>query len=137
MDEDDDGKREAAISSVIAAASLKSKLSNGPSSSSVTQSRISKFQELHNRRIQIKEKSKIKKKKSKGRSSGPIRLQENAEERASECKTDQGTSTSISLDEKRDDVLTKNVAPPIVSKRPQKLYWGLDTKERWERKSNM
>lgn len=31
----------------------------------------------------------------------------------------------------------ENVAVHIETKKRQKLHWGLDTKERWERKANM
>ncbi|GJZ24902.1 hypothetical protein Tco_0562361, partial [Tanacetum coccineum] len=72
MDDEDDKRKETAIASV--AASLNPKLKPS-SSSSVSQARLSKFQELHKRRLQIKEKSKTKK-KSKGKSSRPSGLDE-------------------------------------------------------------
>nr|GFB06958.1 hypothetical protein [Tanacetum cinerariifolium] len=142
MDDEDDKRKEAAIASV--AASLNPKLKPS-SSSSVSQARLSKFQELHKRRLQIKEKSKTKK-KSKGKSSRPSGSDEkdsHGEECASEKESNaaavEDTSNCISLDGCQENVSTvsNNVAAQVVPKKPQKLYWGLDTKERWERKSNM
>ncbi|XP_057491566.1 uncharacterized protein LOC130777294 [Actinidia eriantha] len=34
-------------------------------------------------------------------------------------------------------VENENVAVRVGAKKCQKLHWGLDTKERWERKANM
>ncbi|PWA68535.1 hypothetical protein CTI12_AA307850 [Artemisia annua] len=140
MDDEDDKRKEAAIASV--ADSLNPKLK--PSSSS-SQARLSKFQELRKRRLEIKEKSKTKK-KSKGRLSRPSGLDEKdshgeecASEKASKAAAVEDTSNFIALDRHQENVSTvpNDVALRIVPKKPQKLYWGLDTKERWERKSNM
>ncbi|KAL4577596.1 hypothetical protein LXL04_013706 [Taraxacum kok-saghyz] len=127
---EEDERREAAIAS---ATCLNPKFK--PSSAGA-QARLSKFQELHNRRLQIKEKSKIKKKKSQGKPSRPSRLEEkdsDADEFAIKipCKTAQDTSNSTSLD------ASSTPKAQIAPTKPQKLHWGLDTKERWERKSNM
>ncbi|KAK9047942.1 hypothetical protein SSX86_033096 [Deinandra increscens subsp. villosa] len=121
---EEDERREEAIASV---ACLNPKFKP---SSAASQARLSKFQELHKRRLQIKEKSKIKR-KSKGRSSGPIKLEEK--------DTNEDNSNSISLENNQETVFSvpKDVAAQMASKKPQKLHWGLDTKERWERKSNM
>ncbi|XP_071735252.1 uncharacterized protein [Rutidosis leptorrhynchoides] len=133
---EDDERREAAIASAAAAVSL------NPNSSSLSQTRLSKFQELHKRRLQIKEKSSKIKKKSKGRSFGQS-SNSNAEDCASEisCKSNEEdiSSNSVSLDTHQQMVpsVPKQVVPQIAPKKPQKLHWGLDTKERWERKSNM
>ncbi|KAD1573184.1 hypothetical protein R6Q59_008149 [Mikania micrantha] len=122
MEEED--RREAAIALV---ASLNPKFKP---SSTVSQARLSKFQELHKRRLQIKEKFKNKK-KSKGRSSGPIKLEKK--------DNNEDESNSISLNNHQEHVFSmqKDVEGQIALKKPQKLHWGLDTKERWERKSNM
>lgn len=127
---EDDKKREAAIASAAAAA-----LSLNPKSAA-SQTRLSKFQELRKRRLKIKEKSSKMQKKSKGWSSG--QSNSNAEVCASEtpCKTADDTSNSISLDAHHESV-SSVPKERIASMKPQKLHWGLDTKERWERKSNM
>ncbi|CAH1437309.1 unnamed protein product [Lactuca virosa] len=127
---EEDERREAAIAS---AACLNPKFKP---SFAVAQARLSKFQELHKRRLQIKEKSKVKK-KSQGKPSRPNRLEEKDnhvdEFVASKipCKTAEDTPSSTSLD------VSSMPKPQIPSKKPYKLHWGLDTKERWERKSNM
>ncbi|CAI9272376.1 unnamed protein product [Lactuca saligna] len=129
---EEDERREAAIAS---AACLNPKFKP---SSAVAQARLSKFQELHKRRLQIKEKSKVKK-KSQGKASRPNRLEEkdsHVDEFAATkipCITaeDTSSSTSTTLD------VSSLSKPQIPSKKPHKLHWGLDTKERWERKSNM
>ncbi|KAI3794196.1 hypothetical protein L1987_36825 [Smallanthus sonchifolius] len=122
---EEDERREAAIASVSC---LNPKFT---SSSAVSQARLSKFQELHKRRLQIKEKSKIKN-KSKGRSTRSNKL----EQKDNHAKTTEDNSNLVSLDTHQ-DVVPKDVVAQKASKKPQKLHWGLDTKERWERKSNM
>ncbi|KVI08867.1 uncharacterized protein LOC112523089 [Cynara cardunculus var. scolymus] len=131
---EEDERREAAIAS---SACLNP---NFRPSSAVSRVQLSKFQELHKRRLQIKEKSKIKK-KSKGKSSGPSSSEgkdHHADGCTSEnpCKTVQDTTKYASLDSHQNNTspMPKDVA---ASKKPEKLHWGLDTKERWERKSNM
>ncbi|GKF76145.1 hypothetical protein Tco_0225589, partial [Tanacetum coccineum] len=66
-------------------------------------------------------------------------VEECASEKASNAAAVEDTSNCISLDRCQENVSTvpNNVAAQAVPKKPQKLYWGLDTKERWERKSNM
>lgn len=134
---EEDERREAAIAS---SACLNPKFRP---SSAVSRAQLSKFQELHKRRLQIKDKSKIKKKAnlSTGKSSGPGSSEgkdHHADEYTNEipCKTAQYTTNSPSLDSHQNNIscMPKDVA---ASKKPQKLHWGLDTKERWERKSNM
>ncbi|KAJ0464016.1 hypothetical protein HanHA300_Chr14g0522241 [Helianthus annuus] len=80
-------------------------------SSAASQARLSKFQV--------------------SRSYGPGKLEEKDNE-AEPYKTTKDNSSSISLDNHQE-----NVPAQMASKKPQKLHWGLDTKERWERKSNM
>ncbi|KAK1410390.1 hypothetical protein QVD17_36927 [Tagetes erecta] len=129
---EEDERKEAAIASLTC---LNPKFKP---SSSVSQARISKFQELHKRRLQLKAKSNIKK-KYKGRSSGSSKLEENDNHAESASRTNEDNNSSVSLDNHQETVFSnpKDVATQIASKKPQKLHWGLDTKERWERKSNM
>ncbi|CAH8317196.1 unnamed protein product [Eruca vesicaria subsp. sativa] len=94
--------------------------------SNVTQKQISKLQELHKRRMKIKANSKMQKKpKAKQQSSRAF------EEDGESSKVLKETTT---LEEKHQHKKTVVTAAPM---KPQKLYWGLDTKERWERKANM
>ncbi|XP_028125505.1 uncharacterized protein LOC114322402 isoform X4 [Camellia sinensis] len=102
-DEEEDERREAAIAT-------RASLQPNFKPDGVSQSQLSKFQELHRRRLQIKAKSKIKK-KAKGIS---------------------GNTTKDTFSQQQE-----NVAVHIGTKKRQKLHWGLDTKERWERKANM
>ncbi|KAF8053771.1 hypothetical protein N665_1375s0009 [Sinapis alba] len=89
----------------------------------VTQKQISKLQELHKRRMKMKANSKIQK-KTKGKQ------QSRAVEDGESSKILKESTSSTTL-EQQPVVVT---AAPM---KPQKLYWGLDTKERWERKANM
>ncbi|KAI3798912.1 hypothetical protein L1987_34196 [Smallanthus sonchifolius] len=82
--------------------------------------------------------------KSKGRGSpfeipGRSSRSNKLEEKDNHAKTTEDNSNSISLDTHQESGFSvpKDVAAQIASKKPQKLHWGLDTKERWERKSNM
>ncbi|ESQ41600.1 hypothetical protein EUTSA_v10014997mg [Eutrema salsugineum] len=92
--------------------------------SSVTEKQISKLQELHKRRMQIKASSKIHK-KSKGSKNSQSRAIKDGE---SSKKLKESTSSTTTLERHHHKTV------PMI---PQKLYWGLDTKERWERKANM
>ncbi|CAN6839688.1 unnamed protein product [Brassica oleracea] len=86
--------------------------------SNVTQKQISKLQELHKRRMKIKANSKKPKAKQQSRA---------VEDGESSKILKESTSSSTTT-------LEQQTAAPM---KPQKLYWGLDTKERWERKANM
>ncbi|KAJ0232602.1 hypothetical protein HA466_0288510 [Hirschfeldia incana] len=92
--------------------------------SNISQKQISKLQELHKRRMKIKANSKIlKKPKAKQKQ------QSGAVEDGESSKVLKEAST---LEQQHNKTLV--TAAPM---KPQKLYWGLDTKERWERKANM
>ncbi|KAL5726405.1 hypothetical protein ACHQM5_009451 [Ranunculus cassubicifolius] len=108
-------------------------------SESITQNQLDKFKELHRRRLQIKAKSKIHK-NSKGNVSGAGKRNKkdfkyeypiNGELEPTEQSTTVKDSTCLSS------------LPSITSetcteaKKKPKLHWGLEIKERWERKSNM
>ncbi|KAL8117979.1 uncharacterized protein LOC141723464 [Apium graveolens] len=122
--EGEDSRREAAIAS---SPSLRPDFK--PSNPKITQSQLAKFQELHRRRLQLKSKPKTKK-KSKGKDHS---VKESADDLI------EHSCVSISIDDN-----LKSVSPqqqdfrkePAIQKH-RKLHWGLDTKERWERKSNM
>ncbi|KAG6392615.1 hypothetical protein SASPL_146839 [Salvia splendens] len=134
--EEADERREAAIAS---AACLRP---NFKPKSGITESQLSKFQELRRRRLQIKAKSKILKQdkgaKGKGKThKKPAESQESSDQEASK-PTMNGTA-DLKPENRVVNVSSEvdNVARNAAVKTRQKLFWGLDTKERWERKSNM
>ncbi|KAG7555444.1 hypothetical protein ISN44_As11g015840 [Arabidopsis suecica] len=98
--------------------------------SNVSQKQISKLQELHKRRMQIKANTKILKKKPKASKYSQSKVIEDGE---SSNKLKESTSSSSSTLEEQNH----NKTLVTVPKKPQKLFWGLDTRERWERKANM
>ncbi|XP_059451450.1 uncharacterized protein LOC132182274 isoform X3 [Corylus avellana] len=100
--------------------------------------------ELHKRRLQIKSKSKIKK-KSKGIADGNGKSH-SKDRSVLDCVDADSTisieESSVSNSESHNNtdsssLKQNNVAAPLALKKRQKLHWGLDTKERWERKANM
>ncbi|KAA8547788.1 hypothetical protein F0562_004217 [Nyssa sinensis] len=136
--EEEDERREATIAS---APSLQPNFKP----SGVNQAQLTKFQELHRRRLQIKARSKIKT-KSKGISDEASKS--HRKHLDTEDCTDENLSETIKEDSsvsisKGNDIRgipslqLDNVAAQVASKKRQKLHWGLDTKERWERKANM
>ncbi|KAK9194529.1 hypothetical protein WN944_005236 [Citrus x changshan-huyou] len=101
-------------------------------------------EELHRRRLQIKSKSKFHK-KPKGSAYGTSRS--GGEDLNSMPHGDVDASTTIedssvsNLKSHNNDISSSiphdDVAESLAPKKRQKLHWGLDTKERWERKANM
>ncbi|XP_055803619.1 LOW QUALITY PROTEIN: uncharacterized protein LOC129872725 [Solanum dulcamara] len=133
--EEDDGRREAAI------ASAPSLQPNFTTKNGVNPAQISKFQELHRRRLKTKTKSKVKDK-----SKGTLVESEmyNGKDVNAKCKeiideklikTAKDPRITLSIGSTTD--LSSSQEDNTLSKKRQKLHWGLDTKERWERKSNM
>ncbi|XP_057737830.1 uncharacterized protein LOC130955070 isoform X2 [Arachis stenosperma] len=104
----------------------------------------SAIQELHKKRLQLKSKSKFKTKlkddaktsqgndHSRSQKSGTEDLQVDVKESSCPLKCDAFATRKNDKDSK-DNSNTSLVSAP----KKQKLHWGLDTKERWERKSNM
>ncbi|KAJ9682859.1 hypothetical protein PVL29_018731 [Vitis rotundifolia] len=134
---EEDERREAAIASTPS-------LQSNFKPVGVSNLQLSKFQELHKRRLQIKEGSKYQKKskdwagKSYGRESKYLKLKDCTEENASITIEESSVSTSKSNNVKDKPSLQQgDIATHLASKKRQKLHWGLDTKERWERKANM
>ncbi|MCD7457884.1 hypothetical protein HAX54_036521 [Datura stramonium] len=133
--EEDDRRREAAI------ASAPSLQPNFTSKKGLNPAQISKFQELHRRRLKIKAKSKVKD-KSKGtlveteKYNGKdvnAKCKEIMDEKSIKTAEDPGITSSIGSM----TGFSSSQEDNALSKKRQKLHWGLDTKERWERKSNM
>ncbi|EOA23049.1 hypothetical protein CARUB_v10003819mg [Capsella rubella] len=98
------------------------------SRSNVTQKQISKLQELHKRRMQIKANTKIHKKPKASKNCQSKAIEDGQQ---SSQKFKESTSSST-LEEQN-----HNKTQVTVPTKPQKLFWGLDTRERWERKANM
>ncbi|XAR51527.1 hypothetical protein NMG60_11006176 [Bertholletia excelsa] len=135
--EDEDERREAAIAS---RPSLQPNFKAPP----VTQAQVAKFQELHRRRLQIKAKSKSKSKvkgtSDKARKSHASNL--DAKDFAEDISIQDTDDSSVSVLKgntiKDASSLQQHDAAVVTGrKKHQKLHWGLDTKERWERKANM
>lgn len=96
---------------------------------------------MHRRRLKIKAKSKVKD-KTKGTVVSTKKY--NGEDVNAKCKaimdeksieTAKDVRITLSISSTTD--LSSSQEDNTLSKKRQKLHWGLDTKERWERKSNM
>ncbi|KAG8055803.1 hypothetical protein GUJ93_ZPchr0001g31802 [Zizania palustris] len=102
--------------------------------SKLSQDRLDKFKELHKKRLQINEKSKCKV-KSRGRT------EKNDKVTSDSSVTDKDESVGnvgINVQNMASTAGTQmdlEASLPLRNKR--KLHWGLDVKERWERKANM
>ncbi|KAI8541882.1 hypothetical protein RHMOL_Rhmol08G0095400 [Rhododendron molle] len=137
MEEDsDDERREAAIASTPP-------LQPNFNPSGITHAQLTKFQELHRRRLQIKARSKIRNKAkgmpdktSKSRFKNP---DAKVTEEISSKEIDDSSASVLNGSAMKNTLsLPKETATVLVgAKKRQKLHWGLDTKERWERKANM
>ncbi|KAL6188574.1 hypothetical protein ACLB2K_039966 [Fragaria x ananassa] len=128
IDKDDERKEAAIASTAVLRSNFKPK--------GLTQEQLSKFQELHRKRLQMKSKSKFEKKPKAGTGKSQ---RKNHHPRES---TNHGSSISIEDSAVPNSESHKNGSGSIVQqedapKKRQKLHWGLDTKERWERKANM
>ncbi|EES03458.3 hypothetical protein BDA96_03G284200 [Sorghum bicolor] len=127
-DDDDEAKRKEAA---LASSRL---LDPWFKPSKLSQDRLDKFKELHKKRLQITEKPKYKR-KPKGTTGRSIKV-------TSEYKF---TDKDASADSSPRDVhhmssvtgIQGDPASDLSSRNKRKLHWGLDIKERWERKANM
>ncbi|XP_042500353.1 uncharacterized protein LOC122078440 [Macadamia integrifolia] len=138
MESDDEvnERREAAIATTSA-------LQPNFQSTSVTKDQLNKFKELHKRRLQIKAKSKIQK-SSKGNISVAKKSHVNEEDAKNIKDEDINVmleDSGISISKGNTNIISalqqEKVVSHLAPKKRQKLHWGLDTKERWERKANM
>ncbi|XP_062152904.1 uncharacterized protein LOC133861195 isoform X2 [Alnus glutinosa] len=133
-EQEEDERREELI------ASTPSLQPNFKAKGGVTHAQLSKFQELHMRRLQIKSKSKIKKKSKDGNGkshSKDCSVQDSVNDDSTISIEESSVSNSERNNKDGTSLKQNNVASPLALKRRQKLHWGLDTKERWERKANM
>ncbi|XP_010558561.1 PREDICTED: uncharacterized protein LOC104827160 [Tarenaya hassleriana] len=107
--------------------------------SSVTHQQILKLQELHKRRMQIKAKSKIQKKGKDGKRPGFKNLEGRAPEDSDSdicMKPEYSSSITVEKSDKNGGS-SSGVDNKTGYRPPKKLHWGLEPKERWERKANM
>ncbi|KAM1241672.1 hypothetical protein ACFX13_047905 [Malus domestica] len=109
---------------------------------SLTQTQLSKFQELHRRRLQIKSKSKSKiGKKPKGSKGKSHSLDLAARDTANQDSVITFETSTVCDSENQKNETSSVVQHEDIAvrapKKSHKLHWGLDTKERWERKANM
>ncbi|XP_020398256.1 uncharacterized protein [Zea mays] len=126
--DDDEAKRREAE---LASSRL---LDPGFKPSKLSQDRLDKFKELHKKRLQITEKPKYKR-KPKGTTERSIKVTSNYK----------FTDKDASADSSPRDVhhmssvtgIQGDPASGLSSRNKRKLHWGLDIKERWERKANM
>ncbi|XP_024029574.1 bromodomain-containing protein DDB_G0278469 [Morus notabilis] len=128
-EEEEDDRREAAIA-------LKTSLRPDfkPKSNAISQAQFSKFQELNRRRLEIKSKSNFKK-KQKGDLTKSQRKNPNTNDVEHKDTSSQSSDKHNNKDSsllQQESITTYSAPMPR-----QKLHWGLDTKERWERKANM
>ncbi|KAK7381067.1 hypothetical protein VNO78_33591 [Psophocarpus tetragonolobus] len=132
-EEEEDRRREAAIASTPC-------LQPNFNPKGVTQHQLAKFRELHKRRLQLKSKSKFKTKSKDGA---------NKKSQGGNLSSQSSGTQGLKVDHKEPSFLndfevfesgnkdSQDAVPVLSGSKKQKLHWGLDTKERWERKSNM
>ncbi|KAJ9173048.1 hypothetical protein P3X46_016224 [Hevea brasiliensis] len=130
--EGEDERREAAIASTPS-------LQPGFKPTRVSQDQVFKLQELHKRRLKIK--SKLQKKSEDGRgtsrSYGKYFKHGDDEDTCGIIEDSSVSNFTKQHNSVNCSAQQDNSAIHQAPKKRQKLYWGLDTKERWERKANM
>ncbi|XP_042458476.1 uncharacterized protein LOC122042426 [Zingiber officinale] len=102
--------------------------------SKVTQAQLDKLKDLHRKRLKLKEKAK-----------GNPKSKEIAQRSVSTCAEDIDFKYTTSPAACNSDGSSKipvfdlkdQNAPCLIPNKRRKLRWGLDAKERWERKANM
>ncbi|XP_044976708.1 uncharacterized protein LOC123444149 isoform X1 [Hordeum vulgare subsp. vulgare] len=102
--------------------------------SKLSQDQLDKFKELHKKRLQLKEKTK-----SKGKPKGRAGTNTNVANDSQFSNKDKSID-SAAIDVQHTTSTTgaqANLAPSLPLRNKRKLHWGLDVKERWERKANM
>ncbi|XP_078445926.1 uncharacterized protein LOC144714970 [Wolffia australiana] len=133
MEGDGEERREASL----AACPL---LQPGFKPSKVSQLHIEKFRELHKLRLKMKEswkekgKRKVNANSSSKKQKTELTFKEYKEKGMTALQEASTPAVSMSYNNSADHV---EVASALKTKKKQKLHWGLDTRERWERKSNM
>ncbi|KAK3161618.1 hypothetical protein QOZ80_1BG0079370 [Eleusine coracana subsp. coracana] len=101
--------------------------------SKLSQDQLDKFKELHKKRLQIKEKEKHKR-KSKGSTTWNTKITQDCK---SMDKDESADNTPAAHNTSSPTEIQGDPASALSSRNKRKLHWGLDVKERWERKANM
>ncbi|XP_011622601.1 uncharacterized protein LOC18432176 isoform X2 [Amborella trichopoda] len=124
---EDEERREAAMAAASA-------LQPNFQSSSVTEDQLAKLKELRRRRLQIKASAAKSRtlKNLKGASKHKFISQESQTRSAGALAETLSASTVEGT-----CIKEQEQTPSLTLTKRQKLHWGLDTKERWERKANM
>ncbi|KAK6927936.1 hypothetical protein RJ641_006527 [Dillenia turbinata] len=129
-EEEEDERREAAIAS---AASLQPNFK--PSGNGITQSQLSKFQELHRRRLEIKSKSKVHKKlkgsfvafsewRGKSHKNDPITTNSTPKFSSPENEVPSISMIHNKSIKESPAVQTRNEVIGVAPEKRQKLHWG-------------
>ncbi|EEF45632.1 uncharacterized protein LOC8261187 [Ricinus communis] len=126
----EDERREAAIS-------YTPYLQPGLKHSRISQDQLFKLQELHKRRLKIKSKIHNNLEDKNCRSHGKHLKHSDGKDPGRSIEGSTVTNLKNQHDSTNVSSQQDNVAADHAPKKRQKLYWGLDTKERWERKANM
>uniref|UniRef100_A0A0E0JMN3 Uncharacterized protein n=1 Tax=Oryza punctata TaxID=4537 RepID=A0A0E0JMN3_ORYPU len=102
--------------------------------SKLSQDQLDKFKELHKKRLQIMEKPK-----GKGKSRGSTKKNTKVTSDCSIAEKDESSgNVAIDVQHTASPAGTQvDLAPSFPSRNKRKLHWGLDVKERWERKANI
>ncbi|XP_062180191.1 uncharacterized protein LOC133884692 [Phragmites australis] len=100
--------------------------------SKLSQDQLDKFKELHKKRLQIMEKPKNKR-KYKG-STGITKV---TDDYKFTDKDESAHNTPTNVHHTSTTGFKGESASTLSSRNKRKLHWGLDIKERWERKANM
>ncbi|XP_051225498.1 uncharacterized protein [Lolium perenne] len=101
--------------------------------SKLSQDRLDKFKELHKKCLQINEKPKYKG-KSKGSTNRNAKVSNS--KFSNKDKSVDNTATDVHHTASTTGT-QENHATSLPLRNKRKLRWGLDVKERWERKANM
>ncbi|XP_021763584.1 uncharacterized protein LOC110728227 [Chenopodium quinoa] len=111
-------------------------------SSAISQDRLAKFRELQRRRLQIQTKSKNKRKSKDKKDkfvSDDVDTQGSVDDHLDEYEGLKHSSVKCSPKGEDDNKVLSSTSRVDVhpALKKKKLHWGLDAKERWERKANM
>ncbi|CAO1945594.1 unnamed protein product [Urochloa humidicola] len=126
-DDEDEAKRKEELASSRL-------LDPGFKPSKLSQDRLDKFKELHKKRLQMTEKTKYKR-KPKGITGRSTKVNTDykftgKDECADSSPRNVHDTSSVTG-------IQEDHASALSSRNKRKLHWGLDIKERWERKANM
>ncbi|KAJ0985755.1 hypothetical protein J5N97_004111 [Dioscorea zingiberensis] len=99
--------------------------------SRITEAQLDKLKELHKKRLQIKERSNAKV-KSIGKQT---KFAKESEDHSANDASDRMNDSKLSNSEGNGSL--HEITETLTIKKRRKLHWGLDAKERWERKANM